>query len=73
MSHGQNNPRKYVKLIRLANDLRQADLASAVGISGQKISRIERGVMTPPREIAQKIANTLGKDIATLFPEVLND
>lgn len=71
--HDKKNPRKLIAVHRLMNGLLQVDLAQAVGVSQQKISRIERNVMDPTPAVATKIASALETDAASLFPEVFCD
>jgi transcriptional regulator with XRE-family HTH domain len=64
-------PNKNLKLFRLAQDFQQDELAKKIGISQQKLSRIERGAQKPTEDVAAKIAIVLGVEVSTLFAEVV--
>jgi transcriptional regulator with XRE-family HTH domain len=53
---------------RLDRDLRQRDLALALGISQPWYSDIERGKTTPDVILAQRIAAEVGATVAELWP-----
>jgi putative transcriptional regulator len=48
--------------------MRQADLASAVGVSRQTIVSLERGDYAPSVYLALRIARALGATVEELFP-----
>lgn len=52
---------------RRARDLTQAELSSCLGVSGQMVSRWERGVARPGRANLKALATTLGLDVAELL------
>lgn len=60
-----NNNRQWLIDLRNKNNLRQTDIARAVGISGQQYSAIERGFRNPSTPVAKRIAAYLG------FPWIL--
>jgi len=57
-----------VRAARTAAGLRQADLASAVGVSRQTIVSLERGDYSPSVYLAIRIARALGSTVEALFP-----
>lgn len=61
----ENSP---VRAARTAAGLRQADLASAVGVSRQTIVSLERGDYSPSVYLAIRIARALESTVEALFP-----
>ncbi|MEZ5210662.1 MULTISPECIES: helix-turn-helix transcriptional regulator [unclassified Gordonia (in: high G+C Gram-positive bacteria)] len=57
-----------VRAARTRAGLRQADLATAVGVSRQTIVSLERGDYSPSVYLALRIARTLGSTVEELFP-----
>ncbi|MEP9392852.1 helix-turn-helix transcriptional regulator [Gordonia sp. VNK1] len=57
-----------VRVARTRNAMRQADLASAVGVSRQTIVSLERGDYAPSVYLALRIARALGATVEELFP-----
>ncbi|MGW5524295.1 helix-turn-helix transcriptional regulator [Gordonia sp. NPDC003950] len=57
-----------VRVARIRNAMRQADLASAVGVSRQTIVSLERGDYAPSVYLALRIARALGATVEELFP-----
>lgn len=57
-----------VRMARSAARLRQADLASAVGVSRQTIVALERGDYAPSVYLAIRIARALSATVEELFP-----
>lgn len=55
-------------MARTRNAMRQADLASAVGVSRQTIVSLERGDYAPSVYLALRIARALGATVEELFP-----
>lgn len=56
-----------MKLARIAKDLTQADLATAVGASRQTISLIEAGSHNPTLRLCIDICRALDTDLNHLF------
>jgi transcriptional regulator with XRE-family HTH domain len=52
---------------RKAKGLRQAELAEAVGVSVEMISKVERGVASPSFQTVEKLADVLGVPEAVFF------
>ena len=57
-----------MRAARVAAGLRQADLASAVGVSRQTVVSLERGDYAPSVYLALRIARTLRSSVEELFP-----
>ena len=53
---------------RRARTLNQGDLARLVKISQQSLSKIERGLLIPSRDLQERLAAVLGVSVADLFP-----
>jgi predicted ATPase/transcriptional regulator with XRE-family HTH domain len=53
---------RWLKRLRKAHDLTQADLARRVGCAEVTIQKIETGVLRPSRQIASRLADHLGLD-----------
>ncbi|MBO5469198.1 MAG: helix-turn-helix transcriptional regulator [Lachnospiraceae bacterium] len=58
-----------MKSARVALDLSQQDLATAVGVSRQTINAIEKGDYNPTINLCRAICKTLGKTLDELFWE----
>ena len=56
-----------VKTHRKAKQLRQVDLAEAVGVSPEHISHIERGTSSVSTELLVRISETLGVSLYTFL------
>jgi putative transcriptional regulator len=52
---------------RKRKKLTQQQLADTLGINRVSLARIEAGTRSPSMTLARRIAEVLGKDIATLF------
>ena len=50
-----------------ANEMTQAQLATAIGVTRQTLIAIEAGKYSPSLEVAFKIANELEADIESVF------
>jgi len=59
-----------LKKAREAQGLTQLDLANLAGISKEWLAQIERGLKGSSTEVKQRIANALGIDVETIFPEI---
>ncbi|MGB3304215.1 helix-turn-helix transcriptional regulator [Gordonia sp. (in: high G+C Gram-positive bacteria)] len=57
-----------VKAARTRAGMRQADLATAVGVSRQTIVSLERGDYSPSVYLAIRIARSLASTVEELFP-----
>lgn len=57
------------KLARTENNMTQAQLAKAVGVSRQTIGLIEKGDFNPSLQLCISIAKTLNKTLDDLFWE----
>lgn len=64
--------RKWLKDLRIKQELRQIDIATAVGISPQQYSYIENGDRNPSAPVAKRIAAYLGFPW-TLFYEDISE
>lgn len=49
--------------------MNQEDLARLVDISQQHLSKIERGLLQPSKDIRERMAAVLGVAVSDLFPE----
>ena len=49
--------------------MNQQDLARLAGISQQSLSKIERDIFTPTRDVRERLATILGVSPHELFPE----
>lgn len=67
-----NNNRQWLIDLRNKSNLKQTDIANAVGISGQQYSAIERGFRNPSTSVAKRIAAFLGFPW-TLFYEDISE
>lgn len=56
-----------LKQLRIEKNMKQREVAKAVGISEMVLSLIESGQVLPTYEIAQKITATLGCNIASIY------
>ena len=56
-----------IKKLRLEKNIRQEDLAGAVGVSRQTIVAIEKGNYEPSLLLALKLSQYFKKDIEDLF------
>lgn len=62
---------KKMKLARVENDMKQEDLAAAVGVTRQTIGLIEAGNYNPSLNLCTAICRALGKTLNDLFWEEL--
>ncbi len=64
-----------LRLIRVFHDLKQAELASRIGLSNSYLSEIEKGKKTPTIEIIQKYAEEFSIPASSIlfFSEQLAD
>lgn len=60
---------KRMKIARIEADMKQADLAKAVGVTRQTIGLIESGEYNPTLNLCVAICNALGKTLNDLFWE----
>ena len=60
---------KRMKLARLEKDMKQADLAEAVGVTRQTIGLIEAGDYNPSLKLCVAICRALDKTLNDLFWE----
>ena len=60
---------KKMKLARLEKDMKQADLAQAVGVTRQTIGLIEAGDYNPSLKLCVAICRALDKTLNDLFWE----
>ena len=58
-----------MKIARIEADMKQADLAKAVGVTRQTIGLIESGEYNPALNLCVAICNALGKTLNDLFWE----
>ena len=62
-----------LRKIRKARGLTLAKLAELTGSDAGNISRIERGIQTPSKELAEKLASVFSQNVITeieiIFPE----
>lgn len=64
---------KRMKIARIENDMKQEDLAKAVGVTRQTIGLIEAGDYNPTLNLCIAICKVLGKTLDELFWEVQNE
>lgn len=64
---------KRMKIARIENDMKQEDLAKAVGVTRQTIGLIEAGDYNPTLNLCIGICKVLGKTLDELFWEVQNE
>jgi DNA-binding XRE family transcriptional regulator len=64
---GPQGPRIALKAARTSAGLAHAELAFRVGLSKSALAGIENGHHAPGLDVASKIADTLGVDVADLF------
>ena len=60
---------KKMKLARIEKDMKQADLAEAVGVTRQTIGLIEAGDYNPSLKLCLAICKALDKTLNDLFWE----
>jgi len=60
---------KRMKIARIEVDMKQADLAKAVGVTRQTIGLIESGEYNPTLKLCIAICKALGKTLNDLFWE----
>ena len=60
---------KRMKIARMEVDMKQADLAKAVGVTRQTIGLIESGEYNPTLNLCIAICKELGKTLNDLFWE----
>ena len=58
-----------MRLARKSKDYTQQSLGEMIGLSELEVSKIECGRSSPTYGLACRIAEALGTDIKTLFPE----
>lgn len=63
----QNNTGALIRKLRLENNLTQKDLASAIGVTEQAVSKWERGLGFPDQSILQSLAEKLGTETGVLL------
>ena len=60
---------KRLKIARIERDMKQEDLAKAVGVTRQTIGLIEAGKYNPSLKICLSICKALGKKLDDIFWE----
>lgn len=60
---------KKIKIARIERDMKQEDLANAVGVTRQTIGLIEAGNYNPTLNLCIAICKALGKTLNDLFWE----
>ena len=70
---GEYMKNKRMKIARIDNDMKQEDLAKAVGVTRQTIGLIEAGDYNPTLNLCIAICKALGKTLDELFWEVQNE
>ncbi len=60
---------KKIKIARIERDMKQEDLAKAVGVTRQTIGLIEAGNYNPTLNLCIAICKALGKTLNDLFWE----
>ena len=60
---------KRMKIARMESDMKQDDLAKAVGVTRQTIGLIESGEYNPTLNLCVAICKALGKTLNDLFWE----
>ena len=60
---------KRMKIARMEADMKQSDLAEAVGVTRQTIGLIESGEYNPTLKLCIAICKALGKTLNDLFWE----
>jgi len=60
---------KRMKIARIERDMKQEDLAKAVGVTRQTIGLIESGAYNPTLNLCIAICKALGKTLNDLFWE----
>ena len=60
---------KRMKIARMEHDMKQEDLAQAVGVTRQTIGMIETGNYNPTLNLCIAICKALGKTLNDLFWE----
>lgn len=66
---GEDMKNKRMKIARLERDMKQEDLARAVGVTRQTIGLIESGNYNPTLNLCIAICKALGKTLNDLFWE----
>lgn len=66
---GEEMKNKRMKIARLERDMKQEDLARAVGVTRQTIGLIESGNYNPTLNLCIAICKVLGKTLNDLFWE----
>lgn len=66
---GEDMKNKRMKIARLERDMKQEDLAKAVGVTRQTIGLIESGNYNPTLNLCIAICKALGKTLNDLFWE----
>ena len=64
---------KRMKIARMEVEMKQSDLAEAVGVTRQTIGLIESGEYNPTLNLCIAICKALGKTLNDLFWEVISD
>jgi transcriptional regulator with XRE-family HTH domain len=57
-----------LRIVRVARDMRQVDLAVAASCSREEVSRLEVGRHRPRLATAEALSDVLGVPVAVLFP-----
>lgn len=64
---------KRMKIARIEHDMKQEDLAKAVGVTRQTIGMIESGNYNPSLKLCISICKALGKTLDELFWEGIEE
>lgn len=62
-------PSRPLARVRKARMLSQQDFSGLLGVSQQTVSKYERGVLVPPRDLQALMAAILGVGVETLFTD----
>ena len=65
--NSSQDARYRFKILRLHAGLTQQQLARAVGVSENQITRIETARLRPKRDLLQRLIDVLGEGVADVF------
>lgn len=66
---GVNSMKNRLEELRKAHDMRQEDLAQALGVSRQTVISLEKGKYNPSLSLAFKLARVFGLPIEEIFDD----
>lgn len=66
---GVNRMKNRLEELRKARDMRQEDLAQALGVSRQTVISLEKGKYNPSLALAFKLARVFGLPIEEIFDD----